>query len=423
MKRLVPTLLLILLTLPFPGCMAPEAGDTWEPSPAGQQLAKVVVYLRRGDFQSARNAFEAAEAADPNHGALAVVRSRLDSEAAARERLSALQEAFNSGDLDEATTLFDALIPGGDAHSRALDLHYDKKIKEYRELRKLLQPELGTRATQAFFAARLRSNIISVPVDTRGKLDTLITIIPPGEFIGGSCDEKVPCLRKVGYHGRKDSLRQPTDAPQHAYDLPGHFAIAIAETPVWQVQACLDAGACSPDHITFHDPETAPLCNIGKEGGEKLPANCIDLEGATSHCTWVDGWVPNEVQWERAARGADARRYPWGHRPPSCDQSNHLGTEVPCTVPAATHEVYGSYAGINARGLFNTSGNVAEWALSPYIEGKPYQSARDWPEGALPVVRGGGFLSPPEDVRTASRKPTSRDTRSPDIGFRCAFKR
>jgi formylglycine-generating enzyme required for sulfatase activity len=121
--------------------------------------------------------------------------------------------------------------------------------------------------------------------------------------------------------------------------------------------------------------------------------------------------VPNEAEWEKAARGGDGRIYPWGDRAPE-EQAN-FGGSTPASVgshpcPACSY------------GLADMSGNVWEWTRSPY---RPYpfdpsEPPADLAEDALYVMRGGSFADNLQNVRAAVRGGADPGARRPFIGFR-----
>ena len=79
----------------------------------------------------------------------------------------------------------------------------------------------------------------------------------------------------------------------------------------------------------------------------------------------------------------------------------------------------------NALGIASLSGNVREWVSDWYAAGVYAESPEENPtgpaEGELRVVRGGSWASAAIDLRVSSRHALPPDTRSPVVGFRCAF--
>ena len=207
---------------------------------------------------------------------------------------------------------------------------------------------------------------------------------------------------------------------QGSVDLPA-FAIARYEVTVAQFRAFADvAGYTSapealrggPDHpVGFVSwPATLAYCRW-------LEATLRDWPGTPPRLReWLDaGWrvtLPSEAEWEKAARGADGRVYPWGDTPRR-DRANFGGADG--TTPAGSFDCPEC-----PFGLSDMSGNVWEFTRSPY-QPYPYDEtddARDLADDALFVMRGGSFMDPEGNVRATVRGGADPGVRRPFIGFR-----
>jgi len=105
---------------------------------------------------------------------------------------------------------------------------------------------------------------------------------------------------------------------------------------------------------------------------DRFPIDGLAWAEATRFCAWLtdarEGTfsLPTEEQWERAARGSDAREYPWGM---------HFDAGCANTAEAAVggRTAVGSYPrGASPFGILDMAGNVDEWTSSPYA---PYPGA------------------------------------------------
>jgi formylglycine-generating enzyme required for sulfatase activity len=154
-------------------------------------------------------------------------------------------------------------------------------------------------------------------------------------------------------------------------------------------------------------------------GSEHHPVVEVSWHGALAYCQWLGKRLPTEAEWEKAARGTDGRKYPWGNAPPdrSLAQFNAGWNE---TRPVGSFPQAAS-----PYGALDMAGNGWEWVSSGYLP-YPYNPtdgrehlAREQVRG----TRGGGQDSRAEELTTTQRgRQLSRNFRSGhhNIGFRCA---
>jgi formylglycine-generating enzyme required for sulfatase activity len=234
----------------------------------------------------------------------------------------------------------------------------------------------------------------------------------------------------MGSDKSKDTLAANDELPQHSAALPAYF-IGRYEVTVGQYKACVSDGGCKPGDQNA----------VG--GNDDLPVRYVSWHEALAYCRWLEAklksspttpkaladalggrlggatWrvtLPSEAEWEKAARGADGRIYPWGA---SIDptNANYDGAKKGGPTPV------GSYpAGASPYGLLDMSGNVWEWTRSHYKD-YPYRSSdgrEDLSAGNdIPrVVRGGSFYDSDGDVRAAYRDVRGPVGRLSNLGFR-----
>ncbi len=176
-----------------------------------------------------------------------------------------------------------------------------------------------------------------------------------------------------------------------------------------EYQRCVEAGRCSPARYD------------GAERLERddLPVVFVTYDDARAYCSFRGARLPSEAEFERAARGAERRVFPWGSRFHG-RAANHgrwgaLGSDD--SDGALELSPVSEFAdGQSPEGIRNLSGNVAEWTSTPYA---PYTDV-DRP-GPDRVVRGGHFLAPPARLRGAARSHEPANTRAAYLGFRCAM--
>ncbi|HEU4539380.1 MAG TPA: SUMF1/EgtB/PvdO family nonheme iron enzyme, partial [Polyangiaceae bacterium] len=111
-----------------------------------------------------------------------------------------------------------------------------------------------------------------------------------------------------------DAGGQEDERPAHKVTLGGFF---LDETEVTNEAygRCVEARTCRP-----HDPKSAAANKLGDDRlyrKPRQPISAISWDDATAYCAFVGKRLPSEAEWERAARGDDGRRFPWGDEPPT----------------------------------------------------------------------------------------------------------
>jgi len=159
------------------------------------------------------------------------------------------------------------------------------------------------------------------------------------------------------------------------------------------------------------------------------PQNGISWQDSVNFCTWLSpgGRLPTEAEWEYAASGPIHRKYPWGNEPePACSNgtanfNEELGDGWGCglggTVPVGTKLNGGSWCG-----AMDMSGNLWEWCKDTYhssYSGAPEDGSAWVDTGTTRVIRGGGFYSGAEKLRSASRNKIAPVYKFAGYGARC----
>ena len=215
-----------------------------------------------------------------------------------------------------------------------------------------------------------------------------------------------------------------------ARDLLGSGGLSAAAAGVVRaaLTAQLDPRSRSDDPLA--SPALAAL--VATQAG--LPVRGVTWNDASRFCAAQRGRLPSEVEWERAARGTDGRRWPWGDE---WDVERVLAGLGAMNGPAP---VGSRPQGASPFGALDMAGNVWEWVSDLYEEhfgpsakgtlpAAPADHLRDPRQGrdggGRRVIRGGAWAADTAararfDTRTTRRLWSNPASSAADLGFRCA---
>lgn len=256
----------------------------------------------------------------------------------------------------------------------------------------------------------LPTDTLSVPTPTT--LPTQITddkgalmqLVPAGPFTMGSDNG------------------MPDEKPVHTVDLPAFYMDKFEVTNALY-KMCVDAGACREPANTSAGNHPGAYGTYGNPEYDKYPVIWVDWNRANIYCAWRGARLPSEAEWEKAARGIDGRKYPWGETIDHtyANYGNHL-PEYYSGVFGKTITV-GSYPdGASPYGIEDMAGNVWEWVADWYdvYPGGDVSANSAFGQQAYKVLRGGSWEDDPNLLRTSFRGGNTPGTAVDFIGFRCA---
>lgn len=202
-------------------------------------------------------------------------------------------------------------------------------------------------------------------------------LVPGGSFVAG-CDETEPACPDLARPRRTEVL--PT------------FRIDRYEVTEREYLGCVREGLCTSDRTVWRDGLAMVVATIGD---------------ARDYCAWRGMRLPTYLEWEKAARGVDGRRYPWGSGAPTCNLASYCASKSYDEILPSPLFVGRHPAGRSPYGLEDMAGNAPEWTECP-----PSAHA------CMGMVRGGNLSG--DDGLLAYRAEPVTGSFVLGAGFRCA---
>lgn len=225
--------------------------------------------------------------------------------------------------------------------------------------------------------------------------------VPAGDFLMGSA--------------ASDPNAYAGESPLHQVYLKD-FWIDRTEVTNARYARCVQAAACQPPVRTTSYTRDA---YYGNPEYADYPVIFVTWDDAAAYCQWAGGRLPTEAQWEKTARGADGRPYPWGAIAPDRNLLN-FNVQVGDTTQVGRYP-----AGASPYGALDMLGNVWEWVADwydpDYYGQSPQQDPLGPDHGMGRVMKGGSWNVTPQTARAAVRGRRTPDYAYDNVGFRCVY--
>jgi formylglycine-generating enzyme required for sulfatase activity len=257
--------------------------------------------------------------------------------------------------------------------------------------------------------------IVGILGDPRIKADNMV-LVKGGKFMRGSSED--------------DADADSDEKPQRKIYLDD-FMIGKYQVTNEEFKEFIDDGGYDKEEFwakegwqwreenRIYEPE---YWHDRKWNAANFPVVGISWYEAEAYANWLSETtghqyrLPTEAEWEKAARGTDGFKYPWGDEfDKNLCNSDESGLNR--TSPVGIFS-----KGKSPYGCFDMAGNVWEWCSDwyndNYYANSPDRNPEGPPDGADRIGRGGGWLSDTGECRSALRDRRAPRVRYSDLGFR-----
>jgi hypothetical protein len=194
-------------------------------------------------------------------------------------------------------------------------------------------------------------------------------------------------------------------SPPHQVELAAYYIDRCEVTNAQYARFVAATGAAAPLNWGGQKPPA---------GAENLPVTEVTWFDAMWYAIWAGKRLPTEPEWEKAARGTDGRRYPWGNS----DDENRRNKDSGKLVPVGQYP-----QGLSPYGIADLGGNAWEWTAD-WVDEYPGTAAKSIHFGRkYKVVRGGGgeYLYGIANTGNTTQRARLLSYGAHDfVGFRCA---
>jgi iron(II)-dependent oxidoreductase len=227
-------------------------------------------------------------------------------------------------------------------------------------------------------------------------------LIPKGPFYIGSSEQDIDWIVETFFSESREWYSDET--PSQAQYL-NHFFIDKYEVTVENYKRFLTETRRTKPKFLENPRYNSP----------KQPIVGVTWYDSADYCSWEGKRLPTEAEWEKAARGDDGRRYPWGNNFDP-NSANVQGKEDAFRYSSPVGKFPN---GKSPYGVMDMAGNVFEWTQNWYRPLPGNEHHNEMYDQKLKVIKGGSWKANMDLARSALRGKQFPYQSTDHVGFRC----